>query len=85
VGQHRAGELGEEPLDEVGPGTTFGGQDELKAAGRLGRQEPPGLFGDVRRVIVEDQFDGRVGGIGGVKQFEESMNSRLRWRSLTRA
>jgi len=43
------------------------------------------LFGDVGGMIVEDQADRGVRRIGGVDQLEKAMNSRLRWRSLTKA
>ena len=33
VAQHRAGELGEEALDEIEPGAVFGREGELEAAG----------------------------------------------------
>jgi len=38
MAQDRAGELGEEALDEVEPGTVLGGEGELEAAGRLASQ-----------------------------------------------
>jgi hypothetical protein len=36
-------------------------------------------------MIVEDQLDRGMGRIGGIDQLEELDESRLRWRSLTRA
>ena len=71
VTQDRAGELGEEALDEVEPGAVFGREGEFKATGWLGGEKRPGLLGNMRRVIVEDQFDGGVGRIGGVEKLEE--------------
>jgi len=35
MAQHRAGELGEETLDEVKPGAVLAGEGEFEAAGRL--------------------------------------------------
>ena len=35
VAQHRAGELGEETLHEIEPGTMLGCEDEFEAADRL--------------------------------------------------
>ena len=35
VAQHRAGELGEEALDEIEPGTMLGCEGEFEAADRL--------------------------------------------------
>ena len=47
MAQHRAGELGEETLDEVKPGAELGGEGEFEAAGRLLGEPSPGLLGDV--------------------------------------
>ena len=54
VAQHRAGELGEEALDEVEPGAVLGREGEFETAlGLLG--EPSfRLFGDMRGMIVRD-------------------------------
>jgi hypothetical protein len=71
VAEHGAGELGEEALDEIEPGAVFGREGEFKATGGLGGEKGLGLFRNMRRVIVEDQFDGGVGRIGGVKNLEE--------------
>jgi hypothetical protein len=54
VAQHRAGELGEEALDEIEPGTMFGCEGEFEAADRLFGKPSLGLLGD-------------VGGITGVR------------------
>src|SRR6202165_5855273 len=69
--QDGAGELGEEALDEVEPGTVLGREGELEAA--LGLIGEPGfrLFGDVGGMIVEDQLDRRMGRIGLVEKLEE--------------
>src|SRR5271168_4052015 len=50
---------------------------EKKPSTRLSQEpcltgEPgSGLFGDVRRMIVEDQLDRRLGRVGGVEKLEE--------------
>ena len=78
MAQHRAGELGEETLDEIKPGAVLGREDEFEAAGGLLGEPSLGFLGDVRRMIVEDQLDRRVSRIGGVRSLRNSMNSRLR-------
>jgi len=85
VAQHRAGELGEETLDEVEPRAGLGREGEFETSGRPAGDPGLGLLGDVGGMIVEDQLDCRMGRIGGVEKLRNSMNSRLRWRSLTRA
>jgi hypothetical protein len=49
-----------------------GREGEFEAMGGLPRDPGSGLSGDVRGMIVEDQLDGRVGRIGGMKELEES-------------
>jgi hypothetical protein len=49
----------------------LGSEGEFEAVCGLLRDPGSGLFGDVRRMVVEDQFDRRVGRIGGVEQLEE--------------
>jgi hypothetical protein len=71
VAQHRAGELGEEALDEIEPGAMLGRESEFEAAGGLIGEPSLGLFGDVRRMIVEDQLDRRMGRIGGIEELEK--------------
>ena len=66
-------------------GAVLGGEDKGEAAFRLGGEPSLSLLGDVRRMIVEDQLDRRMARIGGVEELEELNDSRLRWRSLTRA
>src|SRR5258706_3700832 len=44
VAQHRAGELGEEALDEIEPGAVFGREGEFEAAGGLFGQPSLGLL-----------------------------------------
>jgi len=76
VAQDRAGEFGEEALDEVEPGTVFGSEGEFEAVRRLLFDPGSGLFGDVRRMIVEDQLDRSVGRIGGVEKLEKCCRQR---------
>ena len=54
VAQHRAGELGEEAVHEIEPGTMLGCEDEFEAADRLFGKPSLGLLGDVGGMIVED-------------------------------
>ena len=61
VAQDGAGELGEETLDEVEPRAVLGGEGELEAARGLFGEPSFRLLGDVRRMIVEDQLDRRMG------------------------
>ena len=71
VAQDRAGELGEEALDEVEPGAMRGRKGELEAASGSSGQPSSGFSGDVRGMIVEDQLDRGAGRIGRIKQLEE--------------
>src|ERR1700692_4189544 len=74
VAQDRAGELGEEALDEIEPGTMLGCEGEFEAADRLFGKPSLGLLGDVGGMIVEDQLDrcmGRIGGIDKLEKFDE--------------
>ena len=68
---HRAGELGEEALDEIEPRAVLGGEGEFESTGGLLGEPSFGFLGDVRRMIVEDQLDRRMAGIGGVEELEE--------------
>ena len=45
MAQHRAGELGEETLDEVKPGAVLGREGEFEAAGRLLGEPSFGFLG----------------------------------------
>ena len=56
MAQHRAGELREEALDEIEPGSVLGREGEFEATGGLIGEPSLGLLGDVRRMIVEDQL-----------------------------
>jgi hypothetical protein len=49
----------------------LGREGELETAERLIREPSLSLLGDVRGMIVEDQLDRRMGGIGGVEKLEE--------------
>ena len=79
------GEFGKEALDEIEPGAVLGREGEFETARGLIGEPGFGLFGDVCGMIVEDQLDRGVGWIGGVEKLEEFDESRLRWRSLTKA
>ena len=74
MAQDRAGEFGEETLDEVEPGAVFGCEGELEAAHRFGGEPSLGFSGDMRRMVVQDQLDrgsGRVSGIEELEEFDE--------------
>ena len=49
----------------------LGGEGEFETTGRLLGEPSLGLPGDVRRMIVEDKFDRRMGRIGLVEKLEE--------------
>ena len=87
MAQDRPGELGEEAPDEVEPGAVLGREAKLEAADRSGFEPGSGFSRYVCGMIIEDQLDRGAGRIGGIEKLEErnSMNSRLLWRSLTRA
>jgi len=61
------------------------GEDKLEAAGALAGEPVARLFRDMGRMIVEDQFYGGVRRVSRIGSLRNSMNSRLRWRSLTKA
>ncbi|MEA2899680.1 MAG: hypothetical protein QOJ84_5295 [Bradyrhizobium sp.] len=61
-----------------------GGEGELEASGRPGGEPSLGFFRYVCGMIVEDRLDRRPDRIGG-RNLRNSMNARLRWRSLTGA
>src|SRR5215471_19453355 len=71
VAEHGAGGFGEEALDEIEPGAVLGREHELKAPLGSRRQPSLGLPQDVRRVIVEDDFDRSHRGVGGIQHIEE--------------
>jgi hypothetical protein len=62
VAQDRAGELGEEVLDEVEPGAVLGCEGELETAGRPSGQPSSGLPSEER---VRDQAGAISGEAGG--------------------
>src|ERR1700716_627397 len=68
VAQDRAGELGEEALDEIEPGAVFGREGELEAARRSSGEPSLGFSGDMRRMVVEDQLDRRTGRGSGLEK-----------------
>ena len=72
MAEHRAGHFGKEALNQVEPRAVFRGEYEAKAFHRLGREPGPGFFGDVGRMIVEDQFDGGLRWIGGIELLKKS-------------
>src|SRR6185295_269790 len=69
--QDRAGELGEEALDQVEPGAVLGREGELEAAGRSTGNPSCCLPRDVCGMIVEDQLDRGAGRISDVEKLEE--------------
>jgi hypothetical protein len=74
VAQHRAGELGEEALNEVEPRAMLGDEGELEASSWSRSPPSSGFSRYVRGMIVEDQFDcgtGRVSGIEKLEEFDE--------------
>src|SRR6202453_2369126 len=71
MAQDRAGELGEEALNEVKPGAVLGREGEREAPRRLSGKPGFGFSGDVRRVVVQDQLDRRTGRVSVIKELEE--------------
>src|SRR3979490_2196892 len=71
MAQDRAGELGEEALDEVEPGSVLGREGEREAARRLSGEPGLGFSGDMRRVVVQDHLYRRTGRVSGIKELEE--------------
>ena len=74
VAQHRAGELGEEALNEVEPRAMLGDEGELEASSWSRSQPSSGFSRYVRGMIVEDQFNcgtRRVSGIEKLEEFDE--------------
>ena len=85
MAQDGAGELREEALDQVEPGAVLGREGKVEAAWRPGVEPGSGFPRNVCGMIVEDQLDRGAGRIGASRSLRNSMNSRLRWRSLTSA
>ena len=71
MAQDGACKLGKETLDEVEPRAVLGRERELETAGGLSSEPSFGLLGDVRGMIVEDQFDRGMSRIGSVEKLEE--------------
>lgn len=71
-------------FDDVEPRAMPGRQDVLKTVGARGEKRPR-LFGNVCGMIVRDYADGDSGGYQASRSESRLMNSRLRWRSSTRA
>ena len=69
--QDRAGKLREEALDEVEPGAVLGREGECEAARRLSSKPGLGFSGNMRRMVVQDQLDRRVGRVSGIEKLEE--------------
>lgn len=70
--QDRARHLREEALDQVEPGAVLWREDEAEAALTLGGEPFVGFLGHVRRMIVQDDLDRRIGRISGVELLGES-------------
>jgi hypothetical protein len=68
VAQDGAGELGEEPLDEVEPGAVLGREGKFEAAYGSCIEPGSGFSRDVCGMIIEDQLDRRAGRIGGIEK-----------------
>src|SRR6266545_6072558 len=71
MAQNRAGELGEEALDQVEPGAVLGREGEFEAVGRSSGKPSCSLPGDVCGMVVEDQLDRCAGRISGIEKLEE--------------
>jgi hypothetical protein len=61
VAQDGAGEFGKEALHEIEPGTVLGSESKFEAVGGTTGEPGSGLFGDMRRMIVVDQVNRRLG------------------------
>jgi hypothetical protein len=72
VAEHGSRHFGEEAFHEVEPGAVFRREHEGEAALWLHGKPGLGLLGDMSGVVVEDQLDGGIRGIGCVKFLEES-------------
>jgi hypothetical protein len=65
--KHGSSHLGEEAFNKIEPRAMFRGKHKGEAALGLGGKPRLGFRGDVGGVVVEDQPDGGVGRISGVK------------------
>jgi hypothetical protein len=70
--EHGSSHLGEETFDKIEPRAVFRGKYQGEATLRLGGEPRLGFFGDVCGVVVEDQLDGGIGRISGVKLLEKT-------------
>ena len=61
---------GKEAFDQVEPRAMQGREGELETARRLLSDPSLGFLGDVRGMIVEDQFDRGMGRIGGIEKLD---------------
>jgi hypothetical protein len=68
VAQDGAGEFGKEAFGEIEPGAVLGSESKFETVRGLTGEPGSGLFGDMCGMIVEDQLDRRVRGIGGVEK-----------------
>ena len=71
MAQNRAGEFGEEALDEVEPRAVLSCEGKFEATGRTRGQPGSGFSRDVRGMIVEDQLDRGAGRIGSIEKLEK--------------
>ena len=71
MAQDRAGELGEEALDQVEPGAVLGREGELEAPAWSGGEPGSGFSRDVCGMIIEDQLDRGAARISGIEKSEE--------------
>jgi hypothetical protein len=81
VAQDGAGEFGKEALDKIEP--VIGSESEFEATRRLTGEPDYALFEDLRGIVAYSQLGCRPRRIGGIERLSNSMNSQLRWRSLT--
>src|SRR5208337_533965 len=70
--QDRACHLREEAFDQVEPGAVLWREDEAEAAITLSGEPLVGCLGHMRRMIVQDNLDRRVGRVGRIELLEET-------------
>ena len=71
MAEDRSSELGEEALDQVEPRAMLRRKGELEAACGLSSEPGFGLSGDVRRMVVDDQFDRSACWVSGIEKLEK--------------
>jgi hypothetical protein len=71
VAQHRTRQLGEEALDEIEPRPMRRREREGKAANGLRGKPARGLARDMGGMVVENDLDRGVGGVGPVEELEK--------------